>query len=102
MSITARSKDGLQVEIYAGRHGLIADEPLNAGGEDAGPSPYDFLLSSLAACTIMTLHMYARRKGWSLDAVDPEIGFLTAITFFRLRFTYKTLRLSGYVFDMKR
>lgn len=73
MSITAKSKDGLQVEIHAGRHGLIADEPLDAGGEGAGPSPYDFLLSSLAACTIMTLHMYARRKGWSLDAVEVKL-----------------------------
>ncbi|MCK5646218.1 MAG: OsmC family protein [Anaerolineales bacterium] len=73
MSITARSKDGLQVEIYAGKHGLIADEPLDAGGENAGPSPYDFLLSSLAACTIMTLHLYARRKGWSLDSVEVKL-----------------------------
>jgi putative redox protein len=71
--ITAKSKDGLQVEIYTGQHDLIADEPLDAGGEDAGPSPYDFLLSSLAACTIMTLHLYARRKGWALDAVEVKL-----------------------------
>jgi putative redox protein len=74
MTITARSMDGLKVEINAGPHGLLADEPLDAGGEHAGPSPYDFLLSALAACTIMTLHLYARRKDWPLEAVEVEIS----------------------------
>lgn len=74
MSITAESKDGLKVQIFAGRHGMIADEPLNMGGDDAGPSPYDFLLASLAACTIMTLHLYAERKGWPLEKVEVELS----------------------------
>ena len=73
MSIRAKSIEGLKVQIYAGQHGMIADEPLDVGGEDAGPSPYDFLLSSLAACTIMTLHVYARRKGWALDSVEVKL-----------------------------
>ena len=74
MSISAQSKDGLKVQIFAGRHGMIADEPLDLGGDDAGPTPYDFLLSALAACTIMTLHLYAERKGWPLEKVEVELS----------------------------
>ena len=61
MQITAQSSTNVQVRIMAGRHELIADEPLDIG-DDAGPDPYSLLLSSLAACTIMTGKMYAGRK----------------------------------------
>lgn len=71
--ITARSGGGLKVEIRSGRHLLVADEPVPIG-EDAGPSPYDLLLGALAACTVMTLHMYARRKGWALHSVETRLS----------------------------
>jgi putative redox protein len=54
-----------QVEITAGGHPLTADEPKANGGADAGPSPFDLVLSGLAACTLITLRMYAERKGWT-------------------------------------
>jgi len=63
MKITAKSSTNVQVRIKTGRHEIIADEPLDVG-DDAGPDPYGLLLSSLAACTIMTVQMYARRKNW--------------------------------------
>lgn len=47
-------------------HALVVDEPDKLGGKNAGPAPFDLYLASLAACTAITLRMYAERKGWEL------------------------------------
>lgn len=52
--------------ITVSGHNLIADEPERLGGKNAGPAPFDLYLASLAACTAITLRMYAERKGWEL------------------------------------
>lgn len=65
--------DGLLVMLEAAGHALKSDEPIGHGGENRGPSPYDYLSTALASCTIMILHMYARHKGWSLEAVHAEV-----------------------------
>lgn len=60
--------------LTAGNHELLADEPTSVnGGKDKGPDPYDYLLMSLGSCSLMTVKMYARHKGWELDDIYMEL-----------------------------
>ncbi len=68
-------KEGFTTRIKAGIHNLTADEPKKAGGENFGPSPYEFISAGLAACTSMTLQMYARRKKWPLESVETHVDY---------------------------
>ena len=63
-----------QQQVIAGQHHLIADEPASMGGADAGPAPFDFIMSGLGACTSMTLRMYAERKELPLAKVSVELS----------------------------
>jgi len=63
-----------QQEITAGKHHFGADEPVSAGGGDAGPDPYDYLLASLGVCTSMTVGYYARRNGWPLENITVSLS----------------------------
>ncbi|WP_349663869.1 OsmC family protein [Cellulophaga lytica] len=67
-------EDNFTTTIQTKKHTLIADEPEDIG-DDFGPSPYDFLSAGLAACTVMTLKMYAQRKKWDLQEVFVYITY---------------------------
>jgi putative redox protein len=65
-----------QTAITTGRHKLTADEGPALGGQDVGPGPYELLASALAACTAITLRMYAERKQWPITAVHADVNFV--------------------------
>lgn len=80
----AANRQGVEVEWRAGT--LLIDEPAFNGGQDLGPDPFTMIVSGLVGCTLTTLRMYIRRKGWHIDditvhanMVQPQAPFRTII-----------------------
>lgn len=72
---TIRYEQGkIRQEVRIGRHQLIADHTTNEGGDDAGPTPHEFLLAALGSCTAMTLRVYAQRKNWPLENAEVTVS----------------------------
>jgi len=72
--VVVTSQTNLRNEVsYGAGHSFITDEPISAGGEDAGPDPYTLLLGALGSCISMTVHLYARRKQWPLEGVTVRL-----------------------------
>jgi putative redox protein len=74
-TISAELTSGYRVEMTNGSHTWRADEPIDVGGTDTGPNPYELLLGSVAACTCITLSMYARRKEIPLRSVTARYNY---------------------------
>ena len=72
--VIVTSQSNLRNEVrYGVGHALTTDEPVAAGGEDAGPDPYTLLLAALGSCISMTVTLYARRKQWPLEQVTVRL-----------------------------
>jgi putative redox protein len=70
-----RVGDSFKHTIAVRDHELTSDEPKDQGGTDSGPSPQELLAASLAACTAITIEMYAKRKGWDIGEVDVDVNY---------------------------
>jgi putative redox protein len=73
MVIATIGRDKYKTELVATGHHFLADEPEDAGGANLGPAPGQLLQSSLAACTAITVRMYADRKQWALEKIQVEV-----------------------------
>jgi len=74
--VIVNSLENMQNEVRYGTDHMfsfITDEPVEAGGEDAGPDPYTLLLAALGSCISMTTRLYARRKAWPLEGVTVRL-----------------------------
>jgi len=78
MRAIARRTNGTlkhEIEFGANEHRLVADEPEDTGGGDAGPNPQELLAASLASCSAITMEMYAQRKGWDIGEVVVDVDY---------------------------
>lgn len=63
------------VSINVSGHTIKGDEPIESGGGNLGPAPYDLLLAALGECTAMTVRWYALQKKWPMDKVEVKLTF---------------------------
>ncbi len=75
MIVSGKNSGGYKVDLQAGAHALQSDRSVADGGDDAGPTPHELLLGSLAACKVITVQMYAQRKGWPLAGVNISLAY---------------------------
>ena len=78
MRASAVQQENLRHEVKLGSHTLTADEPVDHGGDDSGPSPQELLAASLASCTAITMEMYAKRKGWDVSGMRVDVEYAPA------------------------
>jgi putative redox protein len=78
MRAVARQREKYTHDVKLGAHHLVADEPVEQGGQDEGPSPQELLAASLASCTAITIEMYAKRKGWDVSGLEVDCRYSPA------------------------
>jgi len=78
MRAVARQREKFAHDVKAGDHTFTVDEPIDAGGDDLGPSPQELLAAALASCTAVTMEMYAQRKGWDTSGLAVDVQYTPA------------------------
>ena len=72
--VTETGEGAFQVRVQTGDHSFLMDEPSAVGGLSSGPSPFDMLCAALGSCTLMTMKLYAARKGWQLSGLGVRVA----------------------------
>ena len=78
MRATAHQLENLRHDVRVRSHKITADEPPEHGGDDRGPSPQELLAAALAACTAITMEMYAKRKSWDVAGLTVDVEYSPA------------------------
>lgn len=72
-TVTVRTGAGYRTDVRIRGHQLLSDEPEAKGGTDTGPTPTELMTAALAACTSITMRMYANRKQWPVADIDVRV-----------------------------
>lgn len=104
VTVTERPGGKYTLDVTNTRHHLYADEPLNFGSADLGPSPFEYLCASLGSCTAITLRMYAGRKDWDIEkiAVTVAQSYRKTDTGDKISVFTRTLNVKGNLSDKER
>lgn len=94
--------DSYASTLRVGGHVLVADEPADAGGLNAGPTPVELALAALGACTTITAKMYAARKGWPLESIRVHVRRDTSAAAGGVRGLAMDVELTGPLSDEQR
>ena len=95
-------KGAFQLAMHSGRHHFLADEPESVGGMGSGLSPYELVAAGLAACTTMTMRMYAERKGYPLTRARTVVTHAKRPEEMRGDLFTRTITLEGPLDDEQR
>lgn len=74
--ITGHQTGAFAVTLSNGEHQIISDIAKDIGGEDTGLNPHELVEAGLTACTLLTLHLYAKRKNWDVSQIKVEVKIL--------------------------
>ncbi|HEY4144381.1 alpha/beta fold hydrolase [Pinirhizobacter sp.] len=91
-----------QLAMRAGGIRFLADEPVSVGGLGSGPTPYDLVCAGLAACTTMTVRLYARKKGLPITHIRTAVGHVKDIVQPRPDLFSRTVCFEGDITDEQR
>ncbi|PIQ20552.1 MAG: osmotically inducible protein OsmC [Cytophagales bacterium CG18_big_fil_WC_8_21_14_2_50_42_9] len=80
IKVSADKTNAFVAQVEIGNEQLIIDESGLVEGKDTGPNPYDYILSALGSCTVITLQMYAQRKNWPLERAEVQLEEIKAET----------------------
>ena len=83
------------------KHHYLIDEPELHGGKNLAPSPIDYLCASLASCKVITLRMYANRKGWNVSLIKVRVKLLKVVGGVKHTFSCE-LEIQGHVTEQQR